>query len=60
MLGRGDYFADGEGHVFHFHGAINNRKNGPLIIYNSKNDEEYLVELALAKGLEIPDPAVVV
>ena len=59
MLGRGDYFSDGEGHVFHFHGAINRRSEGSLVLYDNKNDEDYLVELSKAKGLEIPDPAVV-
>ena len=59
MLGRGDYFLDGEGHIYHFHGGCSSRKDGTLADYDVKKDETYLLEIAEAKGLEVPDTAVV-
>lgn len=57
MLGRGDYFSDCDGHMFHFYGIYSNRKDGSLIDYDARETEEYLEDLAKEKGLEVPEHA---
>ena len=48
MLGRGDYFLDGEGHIFHFHGTFSKTEDGSLPEYETKLDSTYLYEIAEA------------
>ena len=57
MLGRGDFFSDWDGNLFHFFGIYSNREDGALIDYETRSIEEYLHDLAEAKGLEIPQRA---
>lgn len=59
LLGRGDYFFDGDGHTFHFQGCFSKTKNATLTNYDSKDDELYLEELAAARGLTIPNAKVI-
>jgi hypothetical protein len=43
---RGDEFYDWDGHAFHFFGGIPLKDNGSLALYQGKEQEEYLRELA--------------
>jgi catechol 2,3-dioxygenase-like lactoylglutathione lyase family enzyme len=49
---RGDEFYDWDGHAFHFFGGIPLKNDGSLALYEGKEQEEYLRELAesLKKG----------
>jgi catechol 2,3-dioxygenase-like lactoylglutathione lyase family enzyme len=49
---RGDEFYDWDGHAFHFYGGIPLKGDGSLALYQGKEQEEYLRELAdtLKKG----------
>jgi catechol 2,3-dioxygenase-like lactoylglutathione lyase family enzyme len=49
---RGDEFYDWDGHAFHFYGGIPLKSDGSLALYQGKEQEEYLRELAdaLKKG----------
>jgi catechol 2,3-dioxygenase-like lactoylglutathione lyase family enzyme len=49
---RGDEFYDWDGHAFHFIGGIPVKNDGSLALYQTKEQEEYLRELAesLKKG----------
>jgi hypothetical protein len=49
---RGDEFYDWDGHAFHFFGGISLKSDGSLALYEGKEQEEYLRELAesLKKG----------
>ena len=51
---RGDEFYDWDGHAFHFFGGIPLRNDGALALYEGKEQEEYLRELAesLKKGAQ--------
>jgi hypothetical protein len=51
---RGDEFYDWDGHAFHFFGGIPLRNDGSLALYEGKEQEEYLRELAesLKKGAQ--------
>ena len=51
---RGDEFYDWDGHAFHFFGGIPLRNDGSLVLYEGKEQEEYLRELAesLKKGAQ--------
>ena len=62
---RGDEFYDWDGHAFHFFGGIPLKNDGSLALYEGKEQEEYLRELAeslkkelsrsLSKGKEFAD-----
>jgi hypothetical protein len=43
---RGDEFYDWDGHAFHFFGGIPLKDDGSLALYQGKEQEEYLRELA--------------
>ena len=43
---RGDEFYDWDGHAFHFFGGIPLKNDGSLALYEGKEQEEYLRELA--------------
>jgi len=45
---RGDDFFDWDGHLFHFYGGIPLREDGSLAVYQAKDQEDYLTELAEA------------
>jgi hypothetical protein len=49
---RGDEFYDWDGHAFHFIGGIPVKNDGSMALYKTKEQEEYLRELAesLKKG----------
>jgi catechol 2,3-dioxygenase-like lactoylglutathione lyase family enzyme len=51
---RGDEFYDWDGHAFHFFGGIPLKNDGSLALYEGKEQEEYLRELAesLKKGAQ--------
>jgi catechol 2,3-dioxygenase-like lactoylglutathione lyase family enzyme len=51
---RGDEFYDWDGHAFHFFGGIPLKNDGSLALYQGKEQEEYLRELAesLRKGTQ--------
>ena len=51
---RGDEFYDWDGHAFHFYGGIPLKQDGSLALYQGKEQEEYLRELAesLKKGTQ--------
>jgi catechol 2,3-dioxygenase-like lactoylglutathione lyase family enzyme len=51
---RGDEFYDWDGHAFHFYGGIPLKNDGSLALYEGKEQEEYLRELAesLKKGTQ--------
>ena len=51
---RGDEFYDWDGHAFHFFGGIPLKNDGALALYEGKEQEEYLRELAesLKKGTQ--------
>ena len=51
---RGDEFYDWDGHAFHFFGGIPLKNDGSLALYQGKEQEEYLRELAdsLKKGAQ--------
>ena len=52
---RGDEFYDWDGHAFHFFGGIPLKNDGSLALYEGKEQEEYLRELAesIKKGAQL-------
>ena len=52
---RGDEFYDWDGHAFHFFGGIPLKNDGSLALYEGKEQEEYLRELAesIKKGTQL-------
>ena len=45
-LGRGDYFSDWDGHLFHFVGVSSDRKDGSLVDHKTRDPEDFLHDLA--------------
>ena len=53
MYGRGDEFFDSDTHAFHLVGGVSARSDGSLALYEAKEPDAYLQELAEASGKDL-------